>query len=300
MPFTPQPTGDGSFTFFSTEYGEAFHSKFGARQEAELKFVEPTLLRQKASRFELSARGRASLNLLDICYGLGYNTAAALEAIWQVNPDCRVRVVALEIDATVPQEACCFAETARVAHQLLTPWHPEIQTLLTTLAKSGKVKTDRLDAQLVLGDARQTLPLESEPFDAIFLDPFSPPHCPQLWSIEFLSQVARLLKSEGRLATYSCAAAVRTALMATGLRVGATDPVGRRSPGTIASWEAADLPQLSPQELEHLQTRAAVPYRDFTLKDSPAVILKRREIEQASSGLEPTSHWKKRWQGRES
>ncbi len=300
MPFTPQPTGDGSFTFFSTEYGEAFHSQFGARQEAESKFVEPTLLRQKADRFELPARGRDSLRVLDICYGLGYNTAAALEAIWQVNPDCRVQVVALEIDATVPQSACCSTDTARVAHQLLNIWHPEIQTSLTTLAQSGRVNTDRLDAQLKLGDARQTLPLELEPFDAIFLDPFSPPHCPQLWSIEFLSLVARLLKSGGRLATYSCAAAVRTALIATGLQIGSTHPVGRRSPGTIASWDAANLPKLSPQELEHLLTRAAVPYRDFTLNDLPEVILKRRDLEQASSRLEPTTHWKKRWQGQKS
>jgi tRNA U34 5-methylaminomethyl-2-thiouridine-forming methyltransferase MnmC len=288
MPFTPQPTGDGSFTFFSPEYGEAFHSQFGAQQEARSKFVEPTLLRQKAGRFELPARGRASLKLLDICYGLGYNTAAALEAIWQVNPDCQVKVVALEIDATVPQSA--------IAHQLLNVWQPEIETLLTTLAQSGVVKTSRLDARLNLGDARQTLQSESEPFDAVFLDPFSPPHCPQLWTIEFLSCVARLLKSDGRLATYSCAAAVRIALMAAGLQIGSTDPVGRRSPGTIASWEANHLPKLSSQELEHLLTRAAVPYRDFTLHDAPEVILKRRHIEQEASSLEPTSHWKKRWQ----
>ncbi|MGV0023473.1 tRNA (5-methylaminomethyl-2-thiouridine)(34)-methyltransferase MnmD [Phormidesmis priestleyi] len=291
MSFTPQPTGDGSFTFFSAEYGEAFHSQFGARQEAKSKFVEPTLLKQKADLFESPARGRSSLKLLDICYGLGYNTAAALEAIWQVNPDCQVNVVALEIDATVPQSA--------IAHQLLNAWQPEIQTSLTTLAQSGTVKTSRLDAQLKLGDARQTLPLESEPFDAIFLDPFSPPHCPQLWTIEFLSLVARLLKSDGRLATYSCAAAVRAALIAAGLQIGSTHPVGRRSPGTIANWEA-DLPRLSLQESEHLRTRAAVPYRDFTLNDLPEMILKRRDIEQESSPLEPTSQWKKRWLSRES
>jgi tRNA U34 5-methylaminomethyl-2-thiouridine-forming methyltransferase MnmC len=280
MPFTPQLTADGSFTFFSPEYGEAFHSQFGARQEAESKFVAPTLLRQKADR--------PSLRLLDVCYGLGYNTAAALEAIWQVNSDCRVQVVALEIDATVPQSA--------IAHQLLNDWPPDIQASLTTLAQSGAVKTSRLDAQLRLGDARQTLQLESDPFDAIFLDPFSPPHCPQLWTIEFLSLVARLLKSDGRVATYSCAAAVRMALGMVGLQIGSTNPVGRRSPGTIASWNDEDLPILSPRESAHLLTRAAVPYRDFTLSDLPEVILKRRDIEQASSPLEPTSQWKKRWQ----
>ncbi len=49
--FTPQHTGDGSYTFYSTEFGESFHSQFGAKQEAELKFVEPLNLRQRARTF---------------------------------------------------------------------------------------------------------------------------------------------------------------------------------------------------------------------------------------------------------
>lgn len=31
----PYPTGDGSYTFFSKEYGETFHSHSGAKEEAE-------------------------------------------------------------------------------------------------------------------------------------------------------------------------------------------------------------------------------------------------------------------------
>ena len=86
--FTPQITADGSFTFFSDEFGETFHSRQGASEEAELKFVLPTDLRSKALQ--------PSLNLLDVCYGLGYNTAAALATIWAVNPSCRVELVGLE------------------------------------------------------------------------------------------------------------------------------------------------------------------------------------------------------------
>ena len=48
-------------------------------------------------------------------------------------------------------------------------------------------------------------------------------------------------------------------------------------------------------EQEHLQTRAAVPYRDPKLIDSPEAIIKRRELEQQASDLEPTSRWRKRW-----
>ncbi len=52
---------------------------------------------------------------------------------------------------------------------------------------------------------------------------------------------------------------------------------------------------LSQAEKEHLLTRAAIPYRDPQLKDSAEAILKRRQLEQQASSLEPTSRWRKRW-----
>ncbi|HEY9872600.1 MAG TPA: MnmC family methyltransferase [Candidatus Obscuribacterales bacterium] len=287
--FIPQITADGSFTFFSDEFGETFHSRQGASEEAELKFVLPTDLRSKALQ--------PSLNLLDVCYGLGYNTAAALATIWAVNPSCRVELVGLELDLAVPQAA--------IAHHLLNNWPQPIPEILSQLATSQKIKSDRLQATLLIGDARnsiQQVQLSGFKADAVFLDPFSPPSCPQLWTIEFLSLVAQCLKWDGRLATYSCAAAVRTALIAAGLQISSTPPVGRRSPGTVAFREfppeslyTASVPLLSVQEQEYLQTRAAIPYRDPDLSSPAAVILHRRQIEQQASSLEPTSQWKKRW-----
>ena len=278
----PQPTDDGSFTFFSVEFGEAFHSYHGARQEAQKKFVEPTHLRQKAQQ--------PLLRLLDVCYGLGYNTAAALATIWAVNPSCYVEVVGLEFNSAVPQAA--------IAHQLLNMWPQPIPQILTQLAVEHQVQTDRLKATLLMGDARATIGLVQESGfqgDAIFLDPFSPPNCPQLWTVEFLERVAKCLYLNGMLATYSCAAAVRTALMAAGLQIGSTPALGRRSPGTVASWRATDyLPVLSQQEQEHLLTRAAIPYRDPHLGDETSVILQRRQQEQHASSMEPTSRWRKR------
>jgi tRNA U34 5-methylaminomethyl-2-thiouridine-forming methyltransferase MnmC len=84
--FSPKLTSDGSFTFFSQEFTELFHSHFGARQESFQKFAYPTQLQIQAQK--------PVLRLLDICYGLGYNTAAALQTIWQINPDCQVEIIA--------------------------------------------------------------------------------------------------------------------------------------------------------------------------------------------------------------
>jgi len=279
--FTPQLTADGSFTFFSSEFEEYFHSTQGAKEEALVKFAQPCQIAEKAQQ--------PVVRLLDVCYGLGYNSAAALEVIWTHNPNCQVELVALELDPTVPKTA--------IAHHLLDSWSPPIPELLESLITSLDVQTNRLHARLLLGDARATIQkLGQANFqaDAIFLDPFSPRRCPQLWTVDFFQQLACCCTDRGRLATYSCAASVRSALIAAGFKIGQTPPLRGRQPGTVASF-TDDLPTLPVRSQEHLQTRAAVPYRDPQLHDPDHVILQRRQIEQQSSSLEPTSRWQKRW-----
>lgn len=279
---TPEPTADGSFTLFSEDFGEWFHSREGAYTEAYTTYVEATALATLAQA--------ESLTLLDVCYGLGYNTAAALATVQQVNPQCRVHLVGLELDGRVPQQA--------VNTGLINRWSPEIQSVLATLADQGRVEATSLQAELRLGDARQTIQaLVREGFqaDVIFFDPFSPPHCPELWTVDFIQQAARCLSPGGKLATYSCAAAVRAAFLETGLHLGPIAAAGRRWPGTLAQGSPDGLAPLSQQEQEHLQTRAAVPYRDPTLQDSADAIRRRRQHEQQQSSLAPTSHWRKRW-----
>jgi tRNA U34 5-methylaminomethyl-2-thiouridine-forming methyltransferase MnmC len=280
--FDPCITDDGSYTFFSEEFGQTFHSKYGAKEEALFKYAIPTLLAEKANR--------GHLRILDICYGLGYNSAAALSTIWRSHPDCTVEIIALELDRSVAISA--------IEHQLFSEWEDPIPHLLAQLARGELINTSQLKAELIFGDARQTIQqvIDREfKADAVFLDPFSPLACPQLWTVEFIDLVAKCCADDGIISTYSCAAAVRTAMIQAGLSIANLTPVGRKAPGTIASFDSAQFPPLSPQELEHLQTRAAIPYRDPTLTDSMAKIVIRRELEQDDCGLETTSQWKKRW-----
>ncbi|OUL35124.1 hypothetical protein BV372_12280 [Nostoc sp. T09] len=284
--FVPQPTADGSFTFTSQEFGEAFHSHYGAKQESFLKFAVPTQLAARAQK--------PVLRLLDICYGLGYNTAAALQTIWEVNPNCDVELMALELNRAVPQAA--------IAHHLFDNWGYKYTDIMTQLAFEYQVQQEYLKAELIIGDARKSIKIVQErgfQADAIFLDPFSPPQCPHLWTLEFIQQISLCLHPDGILATYSCAASVRAALLTASLTIGSTPPVGRRSPGTVAVHQGSSgnlaLPPLFQSEKEHLLTRAAIPYRDPQLNDPADVILMRRQQEQQASSLEPTSRWRKRW-----
>jgi tRNA U34 5-methylaminomethyl-2-thiouridine-forming methyltransferase MnmC len=285
--WTPQPTNDGSFTFFSEQFGEAFHSYQGAREEAIAKFVHTTDLIQVAHQ--------GTVRLLDVCYGLGYNTAAALEAIWAVQPECFVEVVGLELDETVPRAA--------IAPPLINAWSPAVQAVLRAIALGHACITPRLNARLQIGDARQTIQSLCESgfqADAIFFDPFSPRHCPQLWTVEFFALVVRCLAPSGKLATYSRSAAVRSSMQQVGLCIGTIPMPEPRfshewSQGTVASFNPQTLHPLSPMEQEHLRTRAAVPYRDPTLSDTAVAILERHQQEQKQCQLESTSSWRRRW-----
>lgn len=159
---------------------------------------------------------------------------------------------------------------------------PPIPQILKDLTIDRRLDTQHFSAQLLLGDARQTIrQVRQSGFlaDAVFLDPFSPPRCPQLWTIEFIAQVASCIQPTGRLATYSCSAAVQAALLTAGLQIGATPPIARND------RQLQDTP-LSQQEQEHLLARAAVPYRDPSQSDSAIDILQRRHQEQQQCQLD--------------
>lgn len=131
--FIPQSTADGSFTFFSEEFEESYHSHFGARQESFQKFVVPTQLEERAIKATTN-----TIRILDICYGLGYNTAAALQTIWKSNPNCRVEVIGLEFNPDVPRAA--------LSHNLYADWDFEYIDILTELANTYHAKKGNLKA----------------------------------------------------------------------------------------------------------------------------------------------------------
>lgn len=270
------PTADGSVTFWSEAFQETFHSSHGAKHEAEAKFVIPAKIAEKA-------RTQSQLNILDVCYGLGYNSAAAIATVSELqdyNPN--LHIIALENNLEVPQKA--------IAAGLVNIWQPAIAQILTIAAEKQIVKTKDISLQLLIGDARQTISqVPTKWADAIFLDPFSPPHCPQLWTVEFMQLLANCLKPDGYLVTYSSSAAVRAAMLSAGLQIGAIAPIGRKSPSTIAAFAPTPLPPISDTEAAFLKTRAAIPYRDRSLQSTADEIIAKRQTEQQNSPLIPSS-----------
>jgi hypothetical protein len=286
------PTADGSFSLHSVHFGEAFHNSAGALNEARAKFVEPAEL----DRFV----GGEPLRILDVCVGLGYNTAAVLGSL--PTPAPAVRWWGLELDRRP-------LELALSQPRFQALWSKDVLHKLAAIRDQGGWSTPGDEGKQLWGDAREmlsTIP-EAVRFDLILHDAFSPQRCPELWSEEFLGALAQRLAPGGRLLTYSRAAAIRGSLKRAGLKLRSLPPApGERtgwSSGTVAfkqDTSAVGCRPLSAMEQEHLLTRAAVPFRDPDQRDLAAVILERRRREQQHCGLEATNSWQRRWRGADS
>ena len=297
----PRLGADGSFSLYSKRFGEGFHGAIGALSEARLKFVEPAQL-------ERFSPGHTLL-VVDVAFGLGTNSAALLEA-------ASAKGLALVIHGLELEPAPLG--TALAAESFRRQWQPSTLTMLERLLSSGHWSDAAHTASLHWGDARQRLdPLLhglqlAGRCDLVLLDAFSPQRCPELWSLEFLSQLACLLRPDGRLLTYCSAAAVRRSLQLAGLTLASIAPLttapvrspGRNRPGTWSHGTAAsptNLPDrgplrgLTPMEQEHLTTRAAEPYRDPDGRPSADAIQAARRLAQAASPAASTSAWRRRW-----
>jgi len=162
-------TKDGSITFYSKQYDDIYHSRSGAVEEAVEKFVKPARIA------ELSKTG--CVNILDICFGLGYNSCAAIDTILYVNPDCEINIICLENDQEILRKI-----------QGLTP-PMRNYGIIEELVKNNEYDKKNIHIKLIIGDARETIKEINEEFDAVFLDPFSPSKQPDLWQAEFFKDI---------------------------------------------------------------------------------------------------------------
>ena len=195
-------TKDNSITFFSEKYKENYHSVSGAEEEAIKKFVKPTL-----------GRFKGKVRILDICFGLGYNSAAALEHYKEAE------IMGIENDQKILNEILNINSNFKNYHKIKE-----------TIKNNYKSKNIRI----IIGDAKKIVKKLKGNFDIVFFDPFSPKKQPELWKEEFFKDIRKLMKKGSVLTTYSCAKKVREALKKANFKTFDVEAVGRRAPSTLA------------------------------------------------------------------
>ena len=248
-PFSPVETSDGSTTFWNSDVKEHYHTPAGARLEAEKKYLAPGKLKERLAR--------GDVQLLDVCFGLGYNSLAAMELA--INAQHALDVTALEMDRRVVGAA---AENIQSSPTDSFDWKRILREL-------HHHQESRITPQSAIvtrwGDARHTITkLESGAYDLVFLDAFSTQRNSELWTVDFFRELKRVMKPDAVLLTYCAAIPVRSGLMEAGFFVGETDPIGRARGGTLAALRAEDVHLPLPEHETRLirETTRGLPYRD--------------------------------------
>ncbi|MBW2983074.1 hypothetical protein KY327_02115 [Candidatus Woesearchaeota archaeon] len=217
---TEKECADGSHTFYNEDVGESYHTPLGAAMEAREKYVPPCEVEKRCEQ--------GAINVLDVCYGLGYNTAALIEATRNHRSDCDLAVYGLEIDKDI------------IERSLDPPFHFAHENLFEGLIRNYdertltfSIKDDRTAITVLVGDAKERL--EEVPFlaDVVLFDPFSPRKAPEMWTEDFFRDIREKCADGAVLVTYSCARAVREAMAAAGFKVEDGPVVGRRGPATV-------------------------------------------------------------------
>ena len=193
---------DGTHTLFSKEFNEPYHStKDGALHESLEKHVKPAFGIKK--EFD-------SLTILDICFGLGYNTFATLYYIKKENLKTRVHIISPEFDEALVRSLSSFS---------FPPEFDFLKPIIERISQELYYEDEQFKIEILLGDARDSVPKIKEQIDIIYQDAFSPAHNPMLWTKEFFSDIAKLAKRDTLLTTYSTAASVRLGLYENGFYI---------------------------------------------------------------------------------
>ena len=193
---------DGSYTAYSKEYDEHYHStKDGALKESLLKHVIPA--------YELT-KDLKEVNILDICFGLGFNTLTTIYYYKKNNIDKKINIYSPELDAKLIDSLKKFTypkEFDRIKH------------IIDTLVDHGKYIDENIKIELYIGDAREYIKNLDVNFDIIYQDAFSPSANPVLWTKEYFADIKKLIKKDGVLTTYSTALKTRLALYENGFNI---------------------------------------------------------------------------------
>jgi len=193
---------DGTNTLYSKEFDEPYHStKDGALHESLEKHVKPALA---------LTEHKQKITILDICFGLGYNTFATLYYIKKNYLNTKVHILSPEFDEALIRSLNTFD---------YPPEFESIKPIIEAISQDLYYENEQFKIEILPGDARESIPQIKEKVDVIYQDAFSPVHNPLLWTKEHFKAVRSVSKEDAVLTTYSIAAAIRLGLYENGFLI---------------------------------------------------------------------------------
>ena len=171
---------------------------------------------------DLPARFTSGFHIAELGFGTGLNALVAWDAWVRSGIVGALRFTSFE---AFPMSR----EDMRRAHCAFPVFGGRRDMLLAAWSDSGGVfDLPGLTLDVVVGDARETLPRWANLADAWFLDGFSPAKNPELWSEQLMADVAKHTAPAGTVATYTAAGFVRRGLVDAGFEVTRVPGYGRK------------------------------------------------------------------------
>lgn len=218
-------TQDGTVTLYSAEFDECYHStKDGALQESLKKHIIPASI----------LCDKDSLAILDICFGLGYNTLATLYYYKRNFPNKKLHIISPELDKSLVQSLRNFKYPKE--------FEP-FRAVIEAVSQNFFYEDENIKIEVKIGDAREVIRGIETKIDILYQDAFSPKKNPALWTKEYFADIKKIASKDIIITTYSSATPVRLAMYENGFKV-YNPPKSEVRSGTIASLKKLDLEEI--------------------------------------------------------
>lgn len=235
---------DGSLTLYSKEFEEPYHStKDGALHESLQKHVIPALSVKQQSKH---------ITVLDICFGLGYNTFSTIYYVLKNNLNIKINFISPEFDEALIRSLKEFKYPKEF---------DEISHIINSVSNNLYYEDEQFKIEILLGDARESIPKIKTNIDVVYQDAFSPAQNPLLWTTEHFKDVRSHCNDDAILTTYSIAAAIRLGLYENGFLIHIHKAHLMRD-STVASLVKLDNFEYIDMELKKLRNSQAKSMKD--------------------------------------
>lgn len=201
----------------ATRFGDPYYSLHDGLAETRHVFLQGN---------GLPERFRPGFHIAELGFGTGLNLLAAWAAWEQAGQTGPLRFTSFEA-YPLPRE-----DMARALARFPAISDHAARFLVDFDGAQARLET--LEFDLVVGDARETLPNWDGRADAWFLDGFAPARNPQMWEPALLAEVARHSAAGATASTYTAAGHVRRALAAAGFEVSRAPGFGSKRHMTVA------------------------------------------------------------------
>ena len=187
-------TNDGSNTLYSSKYSQNFHSlNDGALNESLSKYIIPSLDIFKEY---------TTLNILDICFGIGYNTFATILYILKNNLKTKINFYSVELDLELIESLKDFDFPEEFS---------QIQNIITSISNNKSYKDEQFYIEVKIDDARNYIK-NIKNIDIVYQDAFSSDVNKELWTKEYFYDISKSLNKNAIITTYSIATPIRLSI----------------------------------------------------------------------------------------